>query len=691
MPEQNKRIAPKEKPIEDGTVKVKVTKKTDEGPSAVYKLQNKKQGNMGSISDFYRGRSGNKTALSRIEKKDPGRRKKIIAWVIIGLVVILGVTLGGLYYFISQEDKFGSDSIGFEVIVPTLISSGDNIGITLNILNQEDVDINDTELIMQYPNDFIFNSSDPIPNNEANNTWTLGTIRAGSSKTINFSGQVFGEMNSTKNIKMILNYTPENFSSEFKKEDSFDLSINDTVYDLSLTVPSKAVSGFSSPYSVKITNKSEEDVDNLKLILTIPDNLSVTSFNPEPDLGESTWEIDALPSGEEFEITYEATLTGNEGDMAEIKAEVGYVNKNNDYIKQADSSAIVFLVNPQMVLTMSINDSTEGFPVSMGDNLKYKITYQNNSQSEIRDLVLTADLDGVMLDWDTLADNNDGLVEDGVITWDKDKIENFAAIKPGDEGELLFNINLLDAYNYNSEDDINFSITSLATATSDNVVDLDDGTLEILSNEVVNEINSDLVLRAEGRYYDDEYIKVGAGPLPPESGKTTKYRIYWYIRNGANEVQDVIVSAILPEGVSWTGDTKVNAGSISFDQESGQVNWSINKIPEHVGQFFTELQASFEVSITPTDSDVGQVMVLSQASQMSATDSFTKEELTINRDLISTVLTDDPLYVGDGLVVASSSTNTNSNSNTNSNTNSATNTNTNSNTNLNLNSNTNTE
>ncbi len=658
-------------------VKIKVNDKSDSVIEDVFSKENKKPKNLKNFSDLYNGRSD----MSKIDRQDPNRKKKIIAWVIIGLVVILGITIGGLFYFIGQEDQFGSDNIKIEKIIPSLISSGDNVGITLIIHNNEQVDIMDTELIIQYPADFKFNSSDPVPNNEANNAWSLGVIKAGSSKSINLSGQIFGEMNTSKEFKAVLNYMPENFSSVFQKNDTFDLVINDSVYDLTLAVPSKVVNGFTSTYSVKIKNNSEENAKDLRLTLNIPDNLSVTSYDPETDNGANTWNIDSLDSGSEFEVVYEAVLTGAEGDMAEIKAEVGYKNKNNEYLVQEEKSAIVFLVNPQLLINMTINDSETGYSVSLGDTLKYKITYQNNSQSEIKDLVITANLESEILNWNSLADANDGVIEEKSISWDKDQIEGLASVKPNDEGEILFSINLLNSYNFISEDEINFSVVSKATGVSNNVVDLDNGTLEVTSNEIENKINSKLDLRAEGRYYDDEYIQVGDGPLPPMVGVPTSYRIYWFLQNGSNEVNDVTISASLPDGVTWTENKNVNAGNISYNTTSKVVTWTINKIPEHVGQFLTELQASFEISVTPTNADLNQVMILLNKSQLTAVDSFTEEDIAITQNIISSDLVDDPLVAGDGLVVANTATNNNVNSNTNSNINMNVNTNTNTNTN----------
>ena len=53
--------------------------------------------------------------------------------------------------------------------------------------------------------------------------------------------------------------------------------------------------------------------------------------------------------------------------------------------------------------------------------------------------------------------------------------------------------------------------------------------MTIKSNEIVVDINTGMVFKAEARYFNDDNIAVGSGPLPPKVGETTKYRIFWNI------------------------------------------------------------------------------------------------------------------------------------------------------------------
>ena len=633
----------------------------------IYRQRGKKNNEkVNDFAAFYKGSKNKRGDMSTIDHKDPNRKKRIVVWMLIILVVVLVATLGGLYYFINQEDKFSGNNIDIEIKTPLLVSAGDVSEISITIYNREDIDILASELILQFPNNYDFNSSSPLANNESNNAWDLGEIKSGSSFTITILGQMFGDINEVQDFSLLLNYTPANFSSQFQKTDKFEIAINDSVYDLDISVPSKVVSGHTNSYSVNITNNSNDDMEKVRLVMSLPDDMTVDTFDPEYSDEPSIWDIDLLESGASYEVIFDAVFDSEEGDMREIDVEVGYLDDHNKFKPQKQASAIIFIVNPQLLLSMTVNESTTGFPVSLGDTLKYAIKYENNSQSEVKDLLIKIGIDESMLDLDSLADVSSGVIEDSIISWDKDVITELASVKPGDEGEITFSINLLDTLEVDSDEDVNFAINSKAISISENVVDLEGSILEVESNEVVNKIDSQLVLKAEARYYDDEYIKVGLGPLPPEVGSETRYRLYWYVRNGANEVSPVTISATLPSGMVWESNSKVSAGDVTYNASEREITWTINKVPEHVGQFLSELWASFDVSVVPTTDDVGNILILLDKSKIVSTDSFTEQEISITEDMITSALPNDPQAIGQGEVVVGSLTNTNSATNINS-------------------------
>jgi len=621
------------------------------------------------FASLYRGNGSKRVDMTRIEKKDPNRRKKIIGWAIFILVILLGITLAGFYFFVNQEDKFSGQKVDIEIDKPMLVASGDTVSFNITVNNQEAVNLVDAELTIQWPTDFVFNSSEPLAVNEANNAWSVGEIKKGSSKTVKVIGQLFGELDSLKDFTVILNYMPANFLSEFQKKQSFSITINDSIFDLDLAMPSKVISDYASTYKINFTNNSQEAIKRVQLKLFLPEDLAASDFSPSLDDEETIWEIDNMSSGASQTVTWQGVLSAEEGAMREIKAQIGYINQQGEYVIQVEKTSIIFLINPQLLLTLTMNESTQDNAASLGQTLDYIITYQNESQSEIKNMSVAIELKGELFDWDSLVDVNNGVVADQRITWDKSVLDSLSSVKPGQEGEIEFSITLDNSLVAEDREDINYTITSQATVLSEEVVDLEGNTLEVTSETITTKINSNLDLRAEGRYYNDEYLAVGFGPIPPEAGQTTQYQIYWYLQNGANEVSSVEVTTKIPEGIVWVNDSYVSAGNLSYDPAAHTVTWSINKMPEHVGQFMAELEARFAIEVTPQVSDIGKLLILLEKSQATASDTFTEQELSVTQDMITSDLTTDPQASGKGLVVKGSSS-TNSNVNTSSNINS---------------------
>ena len=178
--------------------------------------------------------------------------------------------------------------------------------------------------------------------------------------------------------------------------------------------------------------------------------------------------------------------------------------------------------------------------------------------------------------------------------------------------------------------------------------------MTVESEEITVKIMSTLTLSCEARYYSEENEKLGSGPLPPEIGETTAYRIYWYLSNTTNEVTDVQVKASLPEDIYWTGKEKtISAGTLEFDPLTRIITWSINRVPVGTGQVYSQLSASFEVSATPGVVDLGLIKILTDKATVTGLDSFTEVDLTDFYDSLTSELTNDIYGQGKGIVVNS--------------------------------------
>lgn len=622
------------------------------------------------IASLYHG--GKKTAntdMSKIERRDPNRTKKIVAWIIFGLLVLLGISIAGFYFFVDQQSRFSKEDVVIDVQIPLPISAGEEFSMVVRVSNNSEVDLRNVELTLQYPSGFTISNTVPIASNSAQNAWELDEIKKGKSSSVTVTGRVLGAIGTTKDFSALLSYVPSNFNSEFQSTDEFDLAISSSILDLDVDIPVKVVSGREATYSVSISNNADEVIERVLFSMELPGDFTVAMYDPEPsDADDNEWEIESIESGESFEISFTGSMEGDEGTMREITSEVGYRDSGGTYYIQAEETSIITIVNPQLILDLSVNNSSEDGIASFGETLEYVIEFRNESQSTIRDMSVVVEIDSDVINWDSLVFTDSGELSGSSIQWNPDEVPTLKVVTPGSGGTIRFSVDIKGNILATETDDKNYTVTSSAQAFSSDVDDLEDGSLEIESSEVVLKISSRLDLRAEGRYYNDEYITVGDGPLPPVVNDTTTYQIYWYLQNNSNEVSNVNIVAEIPAGATWTADASISAGTISYDSESREVTWSINKIPPHVGQLIPELNAQFAISVTPVATDVGEILNLLGASTATADDTFTDAELSDEEPAITTTLESDPLAAGKDEVASKSAVNTNSTTNSNTNT-----------------------
>lgn len=624
------------------------------------------------------------------ERRERNPRSKRILIIIIGLLaVLLGVSLWGFFVF-TGHNKFSGENLKVSLEMPAELVSGEEFTFTATISNKEKVGIKKAVLNLSYPDGFYFKSAEPVASNEFNNAWDLGNLRPGAGAKIRITGQLVGEVGSSKIFSSSLAYRPANFNSDFEEKASKLITISSSILSLETTAPTSIGTNSEFDLVIKYKNNAATPLEKVKLMLEAPEQFTFLSSTPQAQENNS-WQFEKLEAGQEGEIKVHGLLKTPAGQMEEFKIKIGLLDSQDNFKLQQEKSALVLVINPDIELKVQINNQENLQKANWGDELNYIISYKNNGEVELKDAIITIELKGqngqneivALLDYAGLTSNPKGKLNGNKLSWTSQEIEALKSLKPGASGQITFKVKLITNPTIQKSTDKNFEVISSSSLTSANTANLGNNGFNVKGNEITTKISSQLRLTAEGRYYSDEYEQLGSGPLPPTVGQKTTYRIYWYLTNSTNDLKDVEVSSTLPAGVTWTGVTSVSAGeALSYDPATGKVIWRLNKIPANTGRLFSTLSAYFDLSVIPTIDQVGQYLNLTAKTNAKATDDFTTESLTVEKSEITSELPDDLKALGKGQVVAANSnTNTNLNQNINSSLNSNLNANLNSNTN----------
>jgi uncharacterized repeat protein (TIGR01451 family) len=296
------------------------------------------------------------------------------------------------------------------------------------------------------------------------------------------------------------------------------------------------------------------------------------------------------------------------------------------------------VLESDLELNMIIEGEKNDQPVDFGQKLNYSITYANRGESTMNNILIMAVLESEFLDWTTLEDNNNGEEKGNTITWSKEEIPKLKELKPGEEGSIDFSLNVAE-FRESMLEKTDFRIRSYAQydleAGEDSLITVKDNK----SNEIINNINSDVEIKEEVRYFNEDNMPVGSGPLPPKAGEITEFKVYWTVTNNLHNLINTKVEMKLPDHIEWEGKSKTSAGIIEYKEEEGKVVWDIGKMPTTVYR----LDGQFNISLTPKESDVDKIMVLSSGAQISAEDENTGAVIEKSEKPSTTKLKDDDI------------------------------------------------
>lgn len=585
--------------------------------------------------------------MSKLERKKSHRLRNISIIVMAVLLLIAGATWLGLAFF-GGINKFSGDNINVEIQGPHDFTSGEEIIYIIKYSNREKLPISRIEIFVQYPQGFIFKSAEPQATNENNNQWSLGTLAKGGEGEIKITGRLLGNIDSDKTITAYFDYRPANFNSDFQEVANFNTRISSSVIDVELGPPEEIIAGEPAEFTIKYKNNFQESFKNLKIILFKPDDFKLESSSPEISEEGSVWLIKELIPAEEQKIDFIGIFSSDIEGSQEMIVQIELQNDEGEWYLQQEKNFIVEVLKGELIVNLIINGSDDNQTINFGDTLNYSLVYKNKGKTAVKDLIIQANLVGNLIDWETFKDENGGKKEGSKIIWTSEEIKELALAKKDDEGVINWQIKIRERSDFKEEESIDSSLMSWVTIGL--IIGEEEGSraqTSITSKTIINELNSDLHLGSRGRYFNDDNIAVGSGPIPPEVGKPTTYRILWELTNSVHEVSNIKVKTVLPGNVYWTGKSVVGAGQLNFNVNTREIIWSINRLPLTV----RKLESSFEVSITPAAEDEGTSLVLIPETTLEAYDRKTGEQIFSAAGAIDTNLEGDPVVEGKGIVI----------------------------------------
>lgn len=585
--------------------------------------------------------------------KKRGKGHRVFMGFLLITLILLSASIAG-YFFFSGSAQFKND-IELLLTVPAEVASGEEMTIVVDIVNNESTPLRDAELRLDVPVGFYYDTGLPTPISEEDFRWDFGSIAEGKIKRLEVHGRLVGDIDSVGQFAARLQYKPGNFNYDFEAVATAESAITSSTIALALQGPENAVKDQEVAYTITMINESQDALADLRIRVLYPKDFIAKSFSQDPDEAGpvSSWVVPSLAVAEERVLTITGLLGGSQGTTNEMRVEAGVVARDQEFQLQAQANALTLMVEPQFLLTTTLADAQREYTAAWGEQLQGEVRYSNNGQSALENVVIKLLLDRTVFDLATFSSDKTVATDGDGIRWSFSDNTDLVKLAPGSSGSFLFSIAMREQSAIMQEQHTDYTASVRAHVAEGRIENVDAGdAIAAESNTVTVSASTSLIAGAEARYYDNGGNQVGSGPLPPEVGRETHFRVYWSLQNVSSDVTDTTMSTVLPQSILWDNSSSTSAGdAIVFEPETRTVAWTINRVPAHSGGEYPALTAWFDVSVEPKADEVGKYLILTEQTTVEGIDSGTNKKAQATALQQSTKLPSDPVVAERGKVV----------------------------------------
>lgn len=570
------------------------------------------------MSDYnYRSPWGSESVKRSLSKTN--KRSNFSGFIVFIIIAATVLALGAIFYlFFLESQKL---DVGLEFEYPPKIFLGKQFELNVSLSNFYDFILKDAQISLFLPPGVSFIGQ---PEGRRVTERVLGDLGPGSINKQSFNLIVTEKSNELKRIQAKLIYSSgDNSSVKFENSAEADVLVEEPAVDLTLDAPEGVFNGQDFEVKIKYANDTAEEFKNLRLNMDYPPifNFKRSTVKPE-DAGNKSWNLGTLESGSSGELSITGNVVGPEKSFFTFNAYLVADFLGNSYT--INSQAVnVSIVEAPLAIEAEVNGEKD-YVAKPGDNLIYVLTYRNNSETTMQNVVISARLTGGMFDFATLASDGSFNSLTNTITWRAAEAPQLGSVSPGQTGEVSLRVKLADSFPLRRISDKNFLLKMEAEIESATVPVGTVAEKTISVSNLENKIGGLLDIDSFALWRDAASGMLNAGPYPPKVNERSQYTVHWLIKNYATDAENAAVSGFLQSGARFTGIAKSNIGTIPvYDSNSGLVTWNIGFIQATKGVISEPIEAVFQVEAVPAVNQVGQNLILLGESKITAKDLFT--------------------------------------------------------------------
>jgi hypothetical protein len=570
------------------------------------------------------------------------RKKSSLISRLFSFLLVIGFFAGiayGLYYYLSNSRSSG-DNLEISITAPKAVSAGEEFFYTIDYRNVTASTLRQVRLELNYPENFIFIDSSPVNPDKSN--WVLPDLAAYGNGSIKVKGKIMSKEGSDNVLIARAAYYLDNYSTQFKKEASASVSIKDVGFDISLDYVSSALIGEENTIAFNFSNMKNL-IPEFNLTIALPDNFTLSTSTPITTDGlkmerikDGVWHMSGFDAGaasQSAAIRYRVKEKRDDKQPIAIRFEAE--GEANQIYSFYEKSVDIEVIKSDLSLSLELNGSKSDQAANFEDTLNYILYYANKGNVSMKNIVLSVAVNGSSVNWSSLKDRNSGERHSSVITWTKDQVSALGELKAGEEGQIAFSVSVIP---FTKDTAVDSKISAYGQYSIGNSDEFKEN-VDTSSNKIVTAINSNLNFKEEIRYFDENNVPVGSGPLPPSVGEKTSLKVYWSLTNDLHDLNEVQVEMPLAAGLEFDEGARTSAGAVSYDANKRSVIWLLGRLPASVSQ----ANAEFSISLMPSPADANKIMVVGNGSTAKALDVDTAQIIERQSGPKTTKLEDDDI------------------------------------------------
>ncbi|NTU99220.1 hypothetical protein HGA64_04435, partial [Candidatus Falkowbacteria bacterium] len=394
------------------------------------------------LSEIYHDENGNVFDVKTMEMKK-GHGPVFLFFRSVGVLAVLAFIgwFGYRFYLAKQAEQ--PSSVQLVIAGESEVLAGKEVTYAINYKNLDQIAMENLNIDVKLPDNFILSSTEPA-GNIATTTWKVDRLDSKRSDQIIIKGRLLGEVGQNAIVLANMTYKPENFSSNFTREASFNTKVTGLGLDLTFDYPSTALLGDEVIASIKYKAQEENYLNGFRISIDPIDNVEFLNNAAATGTAGSSWQIAQASTTEQVQ-DIRLRFKTKASEKQDVLLVFDYTIDGQKYYTFLKKPMTFEVVDRNLNLNLIMNGSQKDQGVDFGQTLNYSITYANKGETNMKDIVIMANLESDFLDWPTLSDKSNGQVGNGKITWNKDQIPGLADLAPGNEGVIDFTIKVAPA------------------------------------------------------------------------------------------------------------------------------------------------------------------------------------------------------------------------------------------------------